>query len=328
MYLKSWSDEDHGISAAFIQKKMKEDYGISVDRHSIYRCMDSLRNYANMNIQVQQGGRYHLIDRYPSLDDIRLIAECVHAAKFLPQEEEMSLLEILADYCSEYQRQIIEDEVWKVNRTSIDFYDNYRSVLDSLDVIRTAIHGNPSLGIHGSRKISFRYFTYRINDLHTSAEKRPNKKYTASPYKLILDEGFYYLLAYDSAAKHIFTYRVDRMHDVSLIDEACEGQDAFKQFDLNSFSFSMFSGTVETITLRFSESLLDSMIDRFGTGDNVKYKRLDREFLSVTTSVHVSSPFWGWLTGFGDKIQIISPNEVASAFRNHLTTILNSYSKE
>jgi len=44
-------------------------------------------------------------------------------------------------------------------------------------------------------KVSFHYLKYEINNLKTQVERRKGKPYIVSPYKLLINEGNYYLLA-------------------------------------------------------------------------------------------------------------------------------------
>ena len=58
-------------------------------------------------------------------------------------------------------------------------------------------------------------------------ERRKGAMYTVSPYKLLINDGNYYLLAFDDASKSMRTYRVDRMKSVNLTGVPREGKEAF-----------------------------------------------------------------------------------------------------
>ena len=47
-----------------------------------------------------------------------------------------------------------------------------------------------------NRKISFKYLKYNINDVSKQAERRQGQKYIVSPFKLIINDSNYYLLAF------------------------------------------------------------------------------------------------------------------------------------
>ena len=48
-----------------------------------------------------------------------------------------------------------------------------------------------------------------------SAERRKGDRYTISPFQLFINDGNYYLLAFDDRYQEMRTYRVDRMKDIS-----------------------------------------------------------------------------------------------------------------
>ncbi len=99
--------------------------------------------------------------------------------------------------------------------------------------------------------------------------------YTVTPYHLIIDSGNYYLLGLDEQTQRIRTYRVDRMASVKVIDEVVNIEDMFKDVNVEQYTqghFGMFSGRCERVYLSCPNSMLDTMIDRFGT-ENVHYAK-------------------------------------------------------
>ena len=82
-YFLENSDENHPITAGDIVDYLKEECGIVAERRAIYRDIAALRDVYGMDIDGGQGGRYRLLSRQFEFDDLRLLAECVHAAKFI-----------------------------------------------------------------------------------------------------------------------------------------------------------------------------------------------------------------------------------------------------
>ena len=65
------------------------------------------------------------------------------------------------------------------------------------------------------------------------------------------DDENYYLIAYNSEDGTIRHYRVDKMLDISTVDERREGKEEFKKFDLPHYTrslFGMFGGEERKIT--------------------------------------------------------------------------------
>ena len=158
-------------------------------------------------------------------------------------------------------------------------------------------------------------------------EKYHGKIYKVSPYRLLINDGNYYLLAFDDKAQDMRTYRIDRMKDVRLLPEPQEGKEVFESIDLQTYTqrvFSMFGGKKKTVSMQFENSLLDSVIDRFGT-KNASYSKVDNEHFSISVEVELSNQFYSWLLQFGEKAKIMHPKEVADGMREFLEKIITMY---
>ena len=117
------------------------------------------------------------------------------------------------------------------------------------------------------------------------------------------------------------------MKNVSFTGEPREGQEEFEKIDLKSYTqrvFSMYGGEKKRVTLRFINPLLDTAIERFGTKD-VIYSKVDDTHFSVTAQVEISNQFFGWILGFGNKVKLLAPNDVADQFRAYLDKIRGMY---
>ena len=57
---------------------------------------------------------------------------------------------------------------------------------------------------------------------------------------------------------------------------------------------------------------LKTMIDRFG--ENVKTLAYDMTFFRLITEVSASPTFFGWVFGFGGKVQILAPDSVKEQY--------------
>lgn len=90
-YFLENSDENHPITAGDIVDYLREDCGIEVERRAIYRDIAALRDVYGMDIAGGQGGKYRLLSRQFEFEDLRLLAECVHAANLYPHPRPRSL---------------------------------------------------------------------------------------------------------------------------------------------------------------------------------------------------------------------------------------------
>ena len=177
---------------------------------------------------------------------------------------------------------------------------------------------------HEPQKISFKYMKHTIDDVNSMVEKYHGKLYKVSPFRLLINDGNYYLLAFDDKAQDMRTYRIDRMKDVRLLPEPQEGKEAFEAIDLQSYTqrvFSMFGGEKQLVAMQFENHLLDFVIDRFGT-KNASYSKVDDEHFSISVEVE----FYSWLLQFGEKAKITHPKAVVNKVRNFLENMVLQYS--
>jgi predicted DNA-binding transcriptional regulator YafY len=172
---------------------------------------------------------------------------------------------------------------------------------------------------------------YQINDVHSQVERRKGAEYIVSPFKLLINEGNYYLLAYSDYAKDMRTYRVDRMKKVELLSDPREGAEKFAEINMETYTqrvFSMFGGKEAQVRMRFINPLLDTVIERFGTDHNVSYQPDGDKHFIVSAKVEISDQFFGWICGFRKKASIIAPDDVVADMKRFLNDIYGRYETE
>ena len=351
--LQKKTDEDHPMNADKIAAELAA-MGIDAERRGIYEDIKEINraNYLleNEHSTIEEAEEAFAADKYNQLktimydthtkDDrgfyyrprgyapehIQMLAETVYTARFLSEQETETLSNILCGLVSEHQAKAIKHDALLIDRVKT----NNQQIISNIRNIDNAMAKELEGKRHKPEKISFRYLKSSINDLSKQVERRKGEKYVVSPYKLLINDGNYYLLAYNSEKKEMRTYRVDRMKDVRLTGLPREGAAAFSELDLKSLTkrrFSMFGGKTELVQMRFVNSLLDAVIEKLGK-NGVRYKKLDDHHFSVTAKIEVSDQFYGWILGFGRSVQIQSPQSVVDAFTSYIDGIRTQYKTE
>ena len=144
----------------------------------------------------------------------------------------------------------------------------------------------------------------------------------------MINEGNYYLLAYDSKKQDTVTFRIDRMKGTDIENEPREGHEVFAEIDMSTYTqrvFSMFGGEEKRVSIRFQNHLLDSAIERFGTGKEVFYMPDDDRHFIVSTNVEISDQFYSWICGFRKRAKIVSPPEVIEGMKQFLDDVYGRY---
>lgn len=343
-YLMRYSDENNVVKTEDVLDYL-HSCEISAERRSIYKDIAEI----NKAILLAEGTALDMLEaeemcadaeecaivydkhrkgfytryRHFEVDDIRMLAECVYAARFIDEKRARRLVDVACDLVSNHAAESIKHEVFLIDRAKTDCTTVYSNV----SIINNAMSRKLDGEKHEPEKIRFKYLKCTIQNVKSRVERRGGAEYVVSPYKLMINDGNYYMLAFDDKSKKMRTFRVDRMKSVRFSGEPRQGQEVFDKINMETYAqehFGMFGGAKEHVTLRCIEPLLDTIVDRFGTTGVIYNKDDDRHFL-VTISVEVSDQFFGWLCGFGRRIKIMHPESVREKFKAHLDKMRGMY---
>lgn len=306
------SDEEHLIRMDAIISMLDRE-GIKAERKSIYNDMDTLRDFG-YDIVLTRGknGGYFLASREFESAELKVLVDAVQASRFITAKKSKELIGKITKLAGEHEAKHLKREVYVVNRVKSD----NESIFYNVDDIYRAIEQN--------KQITFRYLDYTLKkDVHY---RRNGKIYQVSPRALTWSEEKYYLIAYDAQAEAMKHYRVDKIKEISVIDELCIVNDDNRNFDVAEYCnrfFGMYSGKTELLTVQFPNELTSVVIDRFGKDISIHAKGDDG--FTVRLNVAVSPQLYGWLTGLGPQVQIVSPMHVVEEYQEYLSKILNAY---
>ena len=306
------TDEKHMMSAVDLVAALQE-YGIKAERKSIYADIEALQQFG-LDIIQQKGSNpgYYVASRNFELPELKLLVDAVQSSKFITAKKTEELIKKLEGMASKYEAQQLQRDVFIYNRPKTENETIYYNV----DQIHNALHSNA--------QISFQYAEWTTKkELQL---KKNGALYMVSPWSLTWDDENYYLIAYDEAADTIKHYRVDKMQNITVLDDSRVGKEKFLDFDLAAFAkktFGMYGGTDEKVTLLCHNSLVGVMLDRFG--QNVPMVPVDNEHFYVKPVVAVSQQFFGWVTGIGNNVKIDGPEHVKTQYKNYLKEIMENY---
>ena len=310
--LQENTDENHPMSTPDIIKYL-ENQGIHAERKSIYSDMESLADFGYDVVQVQSrlGGGYYLGSREFELPELKLLVDAVQSSRFITTKKSRDLIRKLEQIAGKNDAGKLQRQVYVAGRIKTE----NESIYYNIDAIHRAIQEN--------RQITFVYLDW---NLQKELVPRPGGDKCVSPWALIWRDENYYLAAYDSEAKVIKHYRVDKMLNLRMIDERREGRDHFKKLDMADYakkSFGMYGGKEQDVKMLVENHLAGVMIDRFGK--DIMMVPVDKEHFSVKVQVHVSRQFLGWVISLGEGIKIIGPDEVAGQMKQEIKRLVEQY---
>ena len=296
------TDENHLLNVPQLVELL-EQQGILAERKSIYSDIDTLCALGyDIQLRRGRGGGYWMASRAFELSELKLLVDAVQASKVISARTSKKLIRKLEALCSEYEGTQLQRQVYVDGRPKADS----RTLLYSIDALHTAINRGCL--------VQFRY-------------KGSSAVRTVSPWQLAWENGCYYLIAYQDEKEPagIRNYRVDRMSSVTVLGDARRGKAEFRQFDLPAYlrkHFNMFGGTEYRVTLRCAADLEPVMRERFGR-EPVFCPEEDGHF-HFDVPVCVSQQFFGWVCGFGGKVEVTAP----AAVRTQLHEMVQSLAEQ
>ena len=310
------TDDTHYLTMPEILCEL-EKYDVTAERKSIYTDLEDLEHFGVIVEREQIGKKscYHVVERPFELAELKLLVDSIQSSKFLTLHKSDTLIKKLENFCSIYERNQLQRQVYVQNRIKT----MNETVYYSVDTINEAISDG--------KKIRFKYFNWNVKK--EMEFRRGGHFYEISPWALSWDDENYYLIGYDSEDKIIKHYRVDKMKNISLIDEVRDGKECFDGFDTADYSkknFDMFGGDDERVVLEISNDMAGVIIDRFGKDVSFIPKGKDKS--TVTLKVAFSIHFITWVWSLGEKVKIVGPKNVVKRVNDEIARIAAQYSEE
>jgi len=319
--LMEQTDENHGLTVAQIIEEL-ESMGISAERKSVYDDLDVLEQFGEsfgfeLCREKTNTVKYYIGSRVFQLPELKLLVDSIQSSKFITASKSNELISKVESLASIHEGRQLQRQVYVSNRVKTPNETIYYAV----DCIHRAI----SL----DKKITFAYLEWAVGSGSEKIYKRRRRngsRYCVSPWALTWDDENYYLVAFDSEAQAIRHYRVDKMEKVDLSNEARDGKEVFDEFDMALYSksvFGMFGGEITNVRLRFTNDMIRVVVDRFGKDIFITTDGDDHFIVNI--KVALSPQFFGWIFGFSEKVQILSPDTAVSMYKEELKKVLEKY---
>lgn len=312
--LRSETDETHVISTNELIFRLQEQ-GIQVERKTIYDDLKTLseEGYDIVWVKKNHSNAYYLAQRCFDMAELRILLDAVQAASFITSKKTKVLVDKIAEQAGNHKADLL--------KRNITYFDTLKhsneKIYYSIDALNEAIIAR--------KQISFLYFSHSADG--ERIYKRDGERYILNPIVMTFSQNNYYLTAYSDKYKDIANYRIDRMDKVEVLEE----RNTLPEQKLLSYAqnplktFAMFIGKEKRVTLRADNALVEQMRDKFG--EKIKMLKYDETSFSITTTLQISPTFFAWCFTFGDRLQIVEPEEIVEQYREMLLDAGKSYRK-
>ncbi len=311
-----YSDDEHVLTAKQLCERL-EDYGVQAERKSIYTDINTLTEFGLDIINAKSPHRgFFMASRQYEVAEIRLLIDAVQAANFISNKKTQALQDKLYRLVSQGQAEVIKNQVFLENRLKCDNEELYYII----DTINKAIKQG--------MQIEFAYKKRRLTKRMTTSNEK--KIFTVNPYALIWINDRYYLICNNPKYDNLMHTRLDRMKTIKTLEEksrnfseVSEYRDVFDATDYVSKMFNMFSGEVQKIELRCSNTIIDEILDRFGC--EIPLRADGDEHFVIKVEAAVSEGLISWILQYGASIKVKSPKTLANQVKENLKQVLSLY---
>lgn len=298
-YLYYETDEEHPVSAQDILKHWKSK-GIEAGRKSVYSDIAILTELGIDIVCVKSTqNRYFIGSRLFELPELKLLVDAVESSQFITPKKSKDLIQKLGrltsnEHASQLNRHIYMGGTSKPENEAIYYI---------VDTLQTAVQEK--------KQVTFQYYEY----LPTKEKvlKHGGYRYQFSPYALIWNRDFYYVVGWSEKHGKLAQFRVDRMTAVEPVDIPGRPKADFDPAEYVRKVFGMYPDELQKVELLCENTLMRSVVDRFG--ECVHTEQVDDDHFLAVVEVAPSPPFFAWVFTFGGQIKIVGPDNVLQEMR-------------
>lgn len=315
-YLKKNSDEQHPVDAAELVRAM-EALGFNSERKAIYEDIKALQDMGYDIIHTYDfGNGYFIGTREFEIPEIYLLIDAVQSASFISPSKTRGLVSKLQGMVSRHEADSMLGRVCIENRGKCSNEAVYRVINDLNEAI------------FRTRQVEIGYTRHILSGGGLDSE---TKEMTVNPYALMWDSDHYYLIGNNAKYDNLTHLRIDRISSVKILKtearhfgEVSEYAQRFDTADYARKTFNMFGGELQRIDLECDVSLLDQMLDKFGTEIMIRHES-DAPSFRFSTDAIVSDGLVGWLMQFGGRVKVLSPKTLKSNVAARIDELKKAY---
>lgn len=299
------SDAEHTLSTAQLIHTLQDQYGIDVTRNTITNDLKVMCE-SGIGIAVRHStqNRYYYEGHLFDTAELKILMDAVASSKFITEKRSRELTQKLLSLTNIHTAERLRRHLSPSTRAKSDNELGYYIV----DAVNQAIIDK--------RRISFQYMDYDANK--KPVLRRNGVHYIVSPYDIVWDGDYYYVIGFDEEKQAIRHYRLDRIKkQPEILNEKASPRVNYEPSSYRAALFRMFGADhVTDVTLQCEANAMKGIIDAFGK--NVHTAALDEDHFVADVRVGVSPMFYRWVFGFSGRIKILGPESVRDAYREML----------
>lgn len=148
------------------------------------------------------------------------------------------------------------------------------------------------------------------------------KTITLNPYGLVIADK-YYLVGYNEYVGDLRQYRVDKISNLTILDEYFEKDEKFSLTEYSNNSFGVYQEKPIDIVLEFDKSVANDVLN-YHFHPTQKIKQLKNENVQVEFKSGGTYAICQELFKWGCSVKIQKPVELKNYYKRYLTDVLNN----
>ena len=257
----------------------------------------------HFEIVKSRQNKYYYDDRPFDVPELKLLIDAVSSSKFITEKKSKELIKKLVSLTSDYNAEKLRRHITVEGRIKSE----NEKAFYILDCINEAIDKNC--------KVSFQYADY--NNRKYKELRHNGEYYIVSPYALVWDGDYYYMIGYCDNREHMRHFRLDRIYRIPNVledQEAVPEPKGFKLADYMKKMFRMYGGEKTiNVELQCETFIMNAIVDHFGT--KVQTEEIDDNHFKATVTVSPSPTFYRWVFGWNGAMKILAPEYVFEEYK-------------
>ena len=299
------TDQEHPMTGMQILEYLRE-HDVPANEKTLRGDIELLQNLGMDIVKiVSRPNLFYWGERQFELPELKLLVDAVASSRFITKKKSNALGKKLAQLASANQRKDLRRHIQATNRVKSE----NESIYYSVNIVNEAISRR--------KKIQFQYTEFGP-DLKEIL-RGDGEIYELSPYALLWNEDYYYVVGWSDKHANVSVFRVDRLYHPEMTDEkAVKRPDDFNLDDYSTPIFDMYEGYDRVpVKLEVKNELAKYIVDRFGT--KIETKQTSDDYFITTVEVSLSPPFYAWVFQFGGKVKICGPELALNRYTDLLS---------
>ncbi|WP_164667503.1 helix-turn-helix transcriptional regulator [Virgibacillus doumboii] len=239
---------------------------------------------------------------------LRLIIDAILSARFITTNEKEKLIKKVKELTSKHIGKTLPEPILFSQSANMD----YELVKLNIDCVHRAISEGKVLTYQYGKFNVKKEFEYHRNGDH----------YYVEPYALIWQNDYYYLIGRYQENGELRHYRLDRIRNIEVSELFFTKEDFNLQEYVNQ-SFHMFAGEEMWMKIRFQNSMVNVVLDRFGQEADIR--EMDDDHFVLTTKAKLSDGLINWILTWGNKAKVLSPDHLVDQIKEKIRQMSEVY---